>query len=358
MRIRIVLFLMLASIVFAAEEKSQFSTRDVQLAWFYKPPANRELNVLATRYDFFVLTKSDEHVRDELMRLGVRSPILQYIQFEAIEDPGSCTAQPRHNQVADRAGDFCDIQRDHPEWLLKDKNGHSIVDGHSVLMDPGNKEWRRYWLDWAKQNQSQRKWSGIFLDNVEASFQKRNRKGIPRKYDASQYVSAIEGFLSYIYTSYSQPQNRPLFANIISLKQTDVWFRYIKYLDGAMIENFAADWRSRYKSVEEWKEDLNIAEKTQAMGKRIILVTQGQKDDQQRQLFGYASYLLVTNGRAAFRYAASDSYNQAWLYPIYQERLGAPVAPRFAKNGKWFRQFEHGTVSVDPGQHVGEIQTN
>jgi hypothetical protein len=314
--------------------------------------------VLAAHYDFFILTKTDEKIRDHLIRLGVRAPILQYVQFEAIEDPGSCNAQPHHNQVADRIGDFCEIQQDHPNWFLRDQNGRLIVDGRSVLMDPGNKDWQNFWLDRTKLNQKQYRWPGVFMDNVEASFQKRNRKGIPERYDASEYVSAVESFLSYIYTSYFRPQNRPLFANIIVVGRPDVWFRYMKYLDGAMMENFAADWRDRYKSEDEWKDQLDLAEKTQALGKRLILVTQGDRDDQQRQQFGYASYLLVANGKAAFRYADSRSYNQAWLYPIYQERLGAPLGPRFEKNGKWYRKFERGIVMVDPHQHRGLVQTN
>src|SRR6186713_768849 len=74
----------------------------VRLAWFYKPPKDKNLTPLAKFFQVFVLTKADEQVRDQLKSLGVQAPIMQYLRFDAIEDPGSCSARPHRNQVADR----------------------------------------------------------------------------------------------------------------------------------------------------------------------------------------------------------------------------------------------------------------
>ena len=67
---------------------------DIQLAWFYKPPEKESLPILAENYDIFVLTHKDEGQRDTLKSLGVKSPILVYLQFVEIKDPGSCTEGP------------------------------------------------------------------------------------------------------------------------------------------------------------------------------------------------------------------------------------------------------------------------
>jgi len=89
------------------EETEAFDIDPIKLAWFYKPPKDNDLEYLAKKYEVFILTKLDEEVRDKLIiDYGVTSPILRYIRFDAIMDPGSCLDQPYRNQVADEIGDF------------------------------------------------------------------------------------------------------------------------------------------------------------------------------------------------------------------------------------------------------------
>jgi hypothetical protein len=334
-----------------------FSNETVQFAWFYKPPTDGNPEQLRKNYQTFILTKNDEGLRDELKKKGVTVPILQYLRFDAIEDPGSCSAQPRRNQVADQPGDFCDIQQRHADWFLLDTKGERIQSKKYYLMDPRNHLWRLLWLDRAKDSQQNLKWEGVFLDNVEASLSKLKQKNtLPGAYRSdSQYQVAIEAFLSFIYNSHFKPSRTPLFANIIALTDSNVWFRYLRHLDGAMLEAFAVDWERGYRKVQEWEEQLLLAEKTQEAGKRIILVSQGQKTDQSRQQFAYASYLLISNGRASFRYTRLTNYAEQWFYPNYQIRLGRPLGRRFKKGDQWQREFEHAVVSVNPEKHTAEI---
>lgn len=334
-----------------------------RLAWFYKPPSGGDLTPLRQYFDTFVLTKNDEDVRETLKSQGVSGPFLQYLRFEAIMDPGSCTAQPWRNQVADRIGDFCEISEKHPDWFLLDTNGNRIVDNEGgnnfYLMDPGHPGWRAFWLERARQSQEQLGWDGIFLDNVEASLSKRQRKGaLPAQYpDDASYQAAINGFLAYIYSSYFQPQGRPLQANIISLKESSVWFSYLQNLDGAMEEGWAVDWSSGYLSTGQWEEHLSRIEQTAAMNKQAVLVSQGSQNDTQRQVFAYVSYLLVAYDNASFRYTNSSSYRQAWIYSNYSVDLGTPLGPRYQDGNVWRRDFSGGFVTVDPVSHTATITT-
>ena len=155
----------------------------IRLAWFYKPPQNDSLETLAAHYDFFILTKVDEPERDQLKRLGVQTPILAYVVLNEIQDPGSCNAQPNHNQVTDQIGDFCKISQEHPDWFLLDQMGRRIMNDGYYIMDPGNEEWRSFWLERTRERLEFLNWDGIFLDNVEASLEKWHEMGyFPARY--------------------------------------------------------------------------------------------------------------------------------------------------------------------------------
>ncbi len=342
---------------------SRFSNKLVQRAWFYQTPEDGDLETLTNYYDVFIFSHSDADTRDELKAKGITAPILEYLSFTAIQDPGSCTAQPLHNQAADRPGDFCALNTEHPDWFLRDSHGNLIREdppttpNDDYMMDPGSAGWRACWLERARQRIEQDGWDGIFVDNAEASLDKRRQlKVLPIQYpDDASYAAAVEGFFRYVSTSYFRPKGRPLMANILVVKDQAVWFRYLQYLDGIMDERFAVDWVPDYLGTYDWEQSLRLAELTQANGKRIILVSQGIREDAQRQQFAYASYLLVANGHASFRYTRANSYNQLWLYPNYDLDLGQPLNSRYWDGAVWKRDFTKGTVTVDPVKHIGII---
>ena len=219
--------------------------KSIQLAWFSKPPLDTDLRTLIDNYDFLILTQKDEVELGELRAMGYSKMIPQYFRLDAIHDPGSCIDEPPGNQVAYRVGDFCTISQQHPDWFLLDASGKRISESTGYyLMDPGNAEWRQFWLERVEASQTENGWFGVFLDNVDASLgrvQKHNT--VPMRYLTDDaYQAAVEGFLKYIYEGYFKPLGRPLYANIVSNRGFDTWNRYLKYLDGAMDEGWAIDW--------------------------------------------------------------------------------------------------------------------
>lgn len=323
----------------------------VHLAWFYKPPQEGGVDIVARNFDVFILTHADEPFRNALKAHGVRVPYLQYLRFDAIEDPGTCSAKPHRNQVAYLPGDFCKVKSDHPDWFLYGYNHKPIVNDNYYLMDPGNREWREFFLKRALQTQRENGWDGVFLDNVEGGLAKRFQKlSLPERYDQPGYRLAISGFLQYLHENIRAAQKQ-LWANIIAIEDPKVWDLYLANLDGAMYECFAMDWDSGYRAPEEWEGQLARVEKIQSSGKGIILVSQGSQSDLARQQFAFASYLLVANGLASFRYADARAYRYAWIYPNYRLNLGAPVGARYYEDGFWRRKFTNGIVSVNPATH-------
>jgi hypothetical protein len=332
----------------------------IRLAWFYKPPEKSQMDLVAKNFDFFILTYKDETERDQLKASGVPGPFSQYLLLLSINDPGDCQETPIGNQVAYKAGDFCQISESHPDWFLLDGKGHRIQgSGHNYYMDPGNEGFRRFWLERAREMQESYGWDGIFLDNVEASRAKILDDGNPAKYpDDKSYQEAVYGFLEYIRQNYFQPHGKPMYGNIVSVNDDAVREHYLQQLDGVMLESFATDWSNGYREHDDWEQQLNLADWVLSQGKTIILVSQGDEKDHDRQKFAFASYLLVADGNAVFRYANSDSYREVWLYDNYKLDLGTALGNRYKKQGAWRRDFSNGYVTVNPKTHTAEIVKN
>ena len=336
----------------------------VNLAYFYKPPSNTDAVTVAGNFDTIILTGGDESFRNQLVANGLTSTVTQYFGAIGIQNPGSCTASPRRNQVAYKIGDFCSISETHPDWFLLDTNGQRILaspTSDTYRMDPGNPGWRNFFVTRLLEWQERNGWSGLFLDNLEASLSDIQKYGkTSAKYpDDASYQAAILGFLQDLDVNYSQPYNRPVVANIIARRDEAAWFRYMQYLDGAMQERWSVDWAlSVYVSETQWKNDMVLAERTQSQGKYIILVAPGNETDANRQKFAFASYLLISNGKSAFRYSNAGIYREAWLYSNYQVDLGTSLGPRYQNGSLWRRDFTKGYVIVDPVNHTATISTN
>jgi hypothetical protein len=142
------------------------------------------------------------------------------------------------------------------------------------------------------------------------------------------------------------------------VKDRQAWLRYLEYLDGAMIESFAVGWNGSHRSLPEWLLQMNLAETAQKRGKLVVLVAQGSQPDTARQKFAFASYLLVNEGYAFFRYADADGYRRIWLYENYEIDLGKPLGSRYLHGFVWRRDYEKGYVIVDPLQRTATIEVN
>jgi hypothetical protein len=337
----------------------------INLAFFYKPPSNSDAATVSGNFSNVILTGGDESFRDQLIGAGFASTIPQYYRADGIQNPGSCTASPAHNQIAYKVGDFCSISQNHPDWFLLDTSGNRMPTspGSSYYrMDPGNAGWRSFFVSRLLEIDQQKGWSGVFLDNVEASLAEIQNDGLmPAKYpDHASYQAAVSGFLQYLNQNYAQPYNRPVMANIIARSDEAQWFNYMPYLTGAMQERWAVPWASTtgYISESKWSSDMVLAEKTQAQGWFILLVAQGDKADTARQNFAFASYLLISNGYASFRYTNSSMYREVWLYENYKVQLGSPLGGRYQVGTAWRRDFTNGYVTVDPVNHTANISVS
>jgi hypothetical protein len=345
----------------AASQTAIMPSGSINIAHFFKPP-DMDPATAAKSFDMIILTNGDHTYRDQLAASGFSSAIPEYFRSDSIEDPGGCTATPLNNQVAYKKGDFCYISANHPDWFLLDKYGRriTVVSGAEYYrMDPANAGWREFFVARVVESQNQYGWSALFLDNVEGGLGKYYGEK-PVKYpDNASYQGAIAGFLQYLYANYSQKYGRPVIGNIVARADDAVWFTYLQFLSGAMQERFAVDWNeTSYLSASRWEADMAFMETTQANGKYVILVAPGNQNDLNRETFAFASYLMISNGRAAFRYSTDDEYRNVWYYDNYKINLGSPRNARYKVGTAWRRDFTNGYVIVDPASHTAKISNS
>jgi hypothetical protein len=308
----------------------------IQFAWFYKPPTNIDLETLAANYDTFILTHKDEEIRDGLRAYGVDAPFLQYLRFDAINDPASCEATPRGNQAAYLEGDFCFISDNHADWFLLNGDNQRLltgIEGNYYRMNIASEGWREFYVVRANDMKEEFGWDGLFMDSTIGN--------------TSTPQNEIEDFFAYVRNHY----DGPLFANVGGMPN-EFTTDYYDYLDGMMHEAWSLDWEGDYISAAEWDTHLQHAEAAQAAGKTLILVAQGDASDTQKLTFAFASYLLVAGGKASFRYGGL--YREAVLIPRVD--LGQPLGPRYLAGEEWRRDFANGQVIVNPNTHFAAIE--
>jgi hypothetical protein len=224
------------------------------------------------------------------------------------------------------------------------------------MMDPGNTGWQKFWTDrhYAAEIATPFKYSGGFMDNTEASLAKRQLVGIiPAKYPTdATYAAAWKSFIIAAKTKVN-----PLWNNIVNARSQAGFDYYLTVSDGCMDESWGVDWHGYYTDTKKWEADLNLV--IAHPDKTIICVSQGDQTDNAKQLFAFASYLLVVNPNANFRYTnASGHYTDNWWYADYDNKLGNPnpANPNMFRSGNiCFRLFENGYVQVDPAAHVAKI---
>jgi hypothetical protein len=338
-----------------------------QLTWFYKPPKNTTMSSVIAHHENYVLTKGDEKFLAQIHNAGER-PVLQYLKFDALSDPCfqakkakgspcSCSKDPRDNQVGWLKTDICEIRDKHPDWFLRDKSGNLLYWNDFVMMDPGNAGWREFWLSRAKSSMQQKGWDGVFIDNMTTRFgvHSTNFVSLQKYSTVKAYQDAVVGFINYARNSYFTGAKKKIFANI-SVRWGDnaVYLRYMDYLSGSMDEFWAYP-RSGYYSVQEWQARLERAKGAVNKGKDVMLVSQGTQTDLKRQLFGFASYLLVASPTTYFRYTSDTAYSKMWLYDNYKLRLGTPTGAYTRNGNTWSRTFSNGKVSVNPETRQASI---
>jgi putative glycosyl hydrolase-like family 15 (GHL15) protein len=353
------------------------------LALFYHPPAAATAPLPSGRLGMMVLTRGDEAYRDRLRASGFAGSVLQYLLANETTGPANLrgAAEPcgayalSGNSVSGPAQDFCSAlhgdefnflhngRGERLTWKLSWQDGRATGERSYYLMNPAAPTWRQYFADRAWENLRELGYSGLLLDNLDLTLDRPREQQANSDDNVAEYTStsafreAVVGWLGALRRQLGP--RATLWANLTGGNDSEQELEpYLPDLNGVMAEAWVGRWRNRYPDERLWNQELRIAERVLDQGKGFLAVAQGELGDRARMRFALASYLLIAQPGAYFRYASADDYGQSWLYDDYQARLGAPTSRRYQRGGLWRRDFACGYVTVDVPNRVGTIATN
>ena len=355
--------------------------KSVRQPLFWNKPKDASVETTASRASFIALPRVERSYRDSLRASGFSGKAVQYFLANEVHGPGpyadasaACDSSltPHVNQVAYLQGDFCRYLHPNESWFLHNGAGKRLYSwsGGRVMyhMNPASSGWRTFALSRMVRDvlgdavQGKLGFDGVILDNLALSTYKLrkqvdNSDGTIKEFGSdAAYRDAVRGYLAIL--SGTLRPTGVIWANIIDDYRVsrDDYMGYVQYLDGWMNEAWVVSWNSDPLSEAEYNTNLEIAELTLQQGKGMIGNVIGSRYDYNRQAFGLASYLLITNNsKAYFRYSDPSKYGEWWQYDNYNVALGAPLGKRYAISGGWRRDFECGYVTTTPSARTGKI---
>lgn len=267
------------------------------------------------------------------------------------------------------------VARDHPDWILKDANGNNMYipwgcSGGTCpqyAADPGNPDFRRWWIDQAKANLA-KGYKGIWVDDVNMEFRVGNGNGdetAPRDPRTGATMS-YANWRRYIAEFTEQlagevPQDTEILHNSIWYggnsvgRDSDPYVkRQIRSADYINIERGVND-GGLTGGTGSWSLSAlqSFIDRVQAEGKGVVL--DGWTDTDAEREYGLANYFLISSGRDGIGNYAGSHPDDWWKG--YDVSLGAPQGRRYAWNGLIRRDFERGVVLAnEPGAPTRTVQ--
>jgi hypothetical protein len=355
--------------------------KSVRQVMFWNKQKDTSVETAAARASFVALPRVERAYRETMRSHGYGGKFVQYYLATEVHGPGpyanssaACDSShaPHINQVAHQTGDFCRFIHPNESWFLHNAAGqrlYYILSGRVIYhMNPASSGWRSFALQrmvrdvFGDSVQAKLGFDGVILDNVGLGTYKLRRQldnsdGVVKEFaSAAAYRDAMRGYLALL--SGTLRPNSLIWANIIDDYgvSADEYMSYVQYLDGWMNEAWAVGWNEKPLGDAEYNTNLDVAERTLQQGKGVITNVVGSRYDYNRQQFGLASYLLITNNSTAFfRYSDPAKYGEWWQYDNYNLSLGAPLGKRYASGDGWRRDFACGYVTTTPATRASQI---
>jgi hypothetical protein len=252
------------------------------------------------------------------------------------------------------------VRRRHPNWILRDTHGNPLfipVDctGESCAAyaaDPGSPGWRAWWIRQARQTLAAG-YAGIYIDNVNMEKKVSGGDGQARRpidprtgttmtpRDWRRYVARFCELIRARFPGVEITHN----AGQWWIWQGDPEFnREVQAADRIELERGFSQGLDPGDGKFGFDTYLGYIDWLHGLGKSIVV--QSYAVDAPTSLFDLASYLLVDAGDDQI---ASDfrAEPRNW-WPLWDTDLGLALGDRYSWEGIWRRDFERGTVYVDP----------
>jgi hypothetical protein len=259
-------------------------------------------------------------------------------------------------------------------WFAKDATGKRIeysgYDDH-WMMDVANLEYRAAWAENVLASVQKHGFDGVFIDNLLWT---RTAYGqAPARFATDEALQdGYRGFLKVVRDRFAG-SGKLMLGNLSNARlAAGRWESYLTYLDGAWDEWWLVindqDLLSEYDAG--WSRVVAEITACEQAGKIALVQPHFTAGARQPFLYGWASYLMAADGRAAIaEVQQTDGYGQPtpW-HAEYDWDLGAPLGPyETPKTNVHVRRFEKavavvnanktgtGAVTVDLGAPYGTV---
>jgi len=332
-------------------------------------PTPAELETLAAHYDVFYLTALSSHRIPSIKRGNPKAKVLMYFACSLTKEARLVDA----GSVDEENTDW--ILAQHPDWLLKDKEGRPVA-GKSwsakYWADPGNRDWQRFFARKLNHalDQSGGQWDGVILDEfltgrASPTASWAGASPAPTNYATDQTFQ--EAQLDFLRTVAPRlrvplvPNVEPVVLNPTSTGFNPEFFTEVQRIGGgAEAEVFVfhrpgTDGFLGRPMVEVY---LDRARQT-PKGKMMFLnaATAGSfAGNTDLTLFSYFTYLLVASPEREIYWTCKegDSEIPHFWYKEFDLDLGPPKEEMQDVHGVWKRDFANATVLVNLNEEAAE----
>jgi hypothetical protein len=255
-----------------------------------------------------------------------------------------------------------DIYKEHPEWILKDKDGEKLYIPWGCKRgtcpqfagDPGNEAFRAWWIGQARELLD-KGYRGIWVDDVNLAWRVGNGDGKhvkpidPRtgksmrledwqRYFA-EFVEAIRAAFPDAELAHNSIWYAGDFDNPSILRQIDA-ADYINLERGATDKGLTGG-TGKYS----FRRFLNFVDLVHSRQRQVIMMDYGKQDSDRE--FGLASWFLINNGNDLMNTSKLDWSAPGSFWRGYGLDLGPALGPREEWRGLLRRRFRCGQVLVN-----------
>ena len=294
-----------------------------------------------------------DHWHENVPALRAKYPDSKILVYKNVAATNSdCSADPYQSSGIS----YCYADATHPEWFL-----HSTAAGHPRLtfcdysylsaMDIGNVDYQRRWAGAVIHAMRRSGFDGVMMDDTNL-YPGHCMDGQILEYSDAEYRQATLAFIhavgpAIMSAGYIAMPNVGLAT--WDPAQTDA-ARDVALHVSVYNREFFVRWEegSALFTRTTWSNDLALMDEIVGAGTPFNTVVYGSATDVAAQRYARATFLLGWDGQdgSALMYRPSADgipYPAPWAADI-----GLPMAARYAVGAGWRREFDGGTVVVDP----------
>lgn len=332
----------------------KFTSTGIFGSW---PPTEEQIARIAPHYDN-ILFGADK--KDLIARFKKYNPDLTFFIYV---DSGLNPGFKQSDAGGVDAEDTKWIVEHHPDWILKDKDGHLIRSRGGLSNpgeywpDPGNREWQHFFAEKVSKllKETGGPWNGVLFDQflgTADSYERYAKSARQVKYptDESFQAAWIEFFKAV------RPKIPvPLIVNMEGgsiIRRPAFVEEVAKAAGGAENEIFpeempSEDLRPYLETVQNLPPNIHV---------RINSKPAGWAGDADRTLFAYYCYLLIADRNREVYWTNKEGSSDVphYWYREFDLDLGAAKGQIRFGDSIWSREFENAVVIVNPGKVAGE----